>query len=229
MVKLIVALDYTTASEAIAMANTLKTHIEWVKVGLELFTHEGPKIVQQLKTLGFKVMLDLKLFDIPNTIRGSVRSASLIGADLITLHIFGGEKMIKAAIAGTQDALTKRKNAPLLFGITVLTSMKQGDLPEYTENISSLIVALAIHGQKWGLDGLVCSGHEVSDIKLLCPSLACLTPGIRISYTEQDDQQRIMTPKEAVKAGSDFLVIGRPITQASEPIKVIDDIIASIS
>lgn len=229
MAKIIVALDYTTVPEALAMANILKNHIEWVKVGLELFTYEGPQIVQQLKDMGFNIMLDLKFFDIPNTVRGGVKSACLIGADMITLHILGGKKMIKAAISGIQDALEKRTNVPLLFGITVLTSMKQNELPGYKQDVQPLIMTLAEYGQQWGLNGVVCSGHEVTAIKSKFSKLACLTPGIRISYTHNDDQQRTMTPKEAVTAGSDFLVIGRPITQAAKPLKIVEDISTSIS
>lgn len=228
MAKLIVALDYTYASEAITMATILKKYVEWVKVGLELFTQEGPTIIWSLKNMGFNVMLDLKLFDIPNTIKGSVHSACLMGVDILTLHILGGEHMIKTAISEAQDSIQKRSHAPLLFGVTILTSMKQGDLPGYKQDIESMVINLATYGHQWGLHGVVCSAQEVIKIKSLCPSLACLTPGIRISYTEKNDQHRVMTPKEAVKAGSDFLVVGRPITQAKQPKKIVEDIISSM-
>lgn len=228
MAKLIVALDYTYASEALAMANILKKHVEWVKVGLELFTHEGPSIIQLLKRMGFKVMLDLKLFDIPNTVKGSVRSACLMGVDMLTLHILGGEHMIKAAFNEVQNSIQKKSHSPLLFGVTILTSIKQGELPGYNQDITSMVLNLAGYGQQWGLHGIVCSGQELTKIKALYPSLSCLTPGIRMSYSQKDDQHRVMTPREAVKAGSDFLVIGRPITQAEQPIKIVEDIISSI-
>ena len=206
MAQLIVALDYTNAKDALATAESLRGCPIWMKVGLELFTQEGPSVVRRLKDMGFKVMLDLKMFDIPNTVAGGVRSACRMGVDLITLHALGGERMIRAAAK------------PLLFAVTVLTSMAPGELPGYGENLSGLAADLAAGGQSWGLDGVVCSGHEVEAIKSRCPGLLCLTPGIRpASGSAADDQRRVMTPAQAVRIGSDFLVVGRPITKAPVP------------
>ncbi len=219
MTKLIVALDYPDAQQALSMAKQLTTSVEWVKVGLELFTHAGPSIIESLKNLGFNIMLDLKFFDIPNTVKKSIRSAYTIGADIITLHILGGETMVKTAIQELQSIYEKKGHKPLLFGVTVLTSMKQGELPAYSQNLQSLVITLAKNAQLWGLNGIVCSGQDVSMLKPLYPSLLYLTPGIRMPQSTTDDQERIITPEEAILAGSDFLVVGRPITQSKHPIQ----------
>lgn len=226
MSKLVIALDYTDTLDALNMANTLRGSAEWMKVGLELFTREGPRMLQTLKGMGFKVMLDLKLFDIPNTVRGGVRSACWIGADMITVHLLGGERMIRAAVDEVQKSTYGTR--PLIFGVTVLTSMEQGELPGYTQNITSLAEDLAYSGMQWGLNGVVCSGHEARNIKARCPGLQCLTPGIRLESTS-DDQRRVMTPAEAVAAGSDFLVVGRPVTQAADPAAAAKAITSSIT
>lgn len=160
MAQLIVALDYTNAEDALATAESLRGCPIWMKVGLELFTHEGPAVVRKLKDMGFKVMLDLKMFDIPNTVAGGVRSACLMGVDLITLHALGGERMIRAAVDAVRQSAEAGGPKPLLFAVTVLTSMAPGELPGYGEDLSGLAADLAAGGQSWGLDGVVCSGHE---------------------------------------------------------------------
>lgn len=217
MAQLIAALDYTSAEDALATAAALRGCPLWMKVGLELFTHEGPSVVTRLKDMGFKVMLDLKMFDIPNTVKGGVRSACLMGADLVTLHALGGERMIRAAREAVDESAASGGSKPLLFAVTVLTSMAPGELPGYGDDLPGLAADLAAGGQAWGLDGVVCSGHEVEAIKRRCPDLRCLTPGIRPAAGNADDQRRIMTPAQAVRAGSDFLVVGRPITKAPIP------------
>lgn len=220
MAQLIVALDYTNAKDALATAESLRGCPIWMKVGLELFTQEGPSVVRRLKDMGFKVMLDLKMFDIPNTVAGGVRSACRMGVDLITLHALGGERMIRAAVDAVAESAASDGPKPLLFAVTVLTSMAPGELPGYGENLSGLAADLAAGGQSWGLDGVVCSGHEVEAIKSRCPGLLCLTPGIRpATGSAADDQRRVMTPAQAVRIGSDFLVVGRPITKAPVPAK----------
>lgn len=217
MAQLIAALDYTNAADALATADALRGCPIWMKVGLELFTHEGPSVAARLKEMGFKVMLDLKMFDIPNTVKGGVRSACLMDVDLITVHALGGERMIRAAREAIEESAASGGARPLLFAVTVLTSMAPGELPGYGEDLPGLAADLAVGGQAWGLDGVVCSGHEVETIKRRCPSLLCLTPGIRPASGSTDDQRRVMTPAQAVRAGSDFLVVGRPITKAPVP------------
>lgn len=217
MADLIVALDYTDMLDALNMATTLHNDVRWTKVGLELFTREGPRVVQTLKGMGFKMMLDLKMFDIPNTVRGGIRSACWIGADLVTLHMLGGERMIRAAVEEAEAQAEKSGTRPLLFGVTVLTSMEQGELPGYEGDIGALAAELADKARAWGLNGVVCSGFEAAAIKQRCSELLCLTPGIRPASDGKDDQRRIMTPAAAVAAGSDFLVVGRPVTKADDP------------
>lgn len=226
MAKLVVALDYTDTLDALNMASTLRGSAEWMKVGLELFTREGPRVVQTLKGMGFKVMLDLKLFDIPNTVRGGVRSACWIGADLITVHLLGGERMIRAAVEEARSV--PNGTQPLVFGITVLTSMEQGELPGCDMDIAALAADLAAKGADWGLNGVVCSGHEARAIKTNRPNLLCLTPGIRPDAATGDDQRRVMTPEQAVHAGADFLVVGRPITRSKDPAAAARAILASM-
>ena len=149
MAQLIVALDYTNAEDALATAESLRGCPIWMKVGLELFTHEGPAVVKKLKDMGFKVMLDLKMFDIPNTVAGGVRSACLMGVDLITLHALGGERMIHAAVDAVKQSAEEGGPKPLLFAVTVLTSMAPGELPGYGEDLSGLAADIErVHVQR---------------------------------------------------------------------------------
>ena len=224
MANLVIALDYTDAVDALNMATQLQGHTPWMKVGLELFTREGPLVVKTLKRMGFHVMLDLKMFDIPNTVRGGLRAASWIGADLITVHLLGGERMCRAALEERESL----EHKPLIFGVTVLTSLEQGELPVEAD-IRQLATNLAGNASAWGLDGVVCSGLEVAGIKAAHPKLRCLTPGIRPSGSESGDQRRVVTPAEAVAFGADFLVVGRPVTQAKDPVAAAKAIMDEIS
>lgn len=224
MAELVIALDYTNAQDALQMATQLRNTVPWMKVGLELFTGEGPGIVRELKDMNFHVMLDLKLFDIPNTVRGGVRSASKLQADLITIHLMGGERMCRAAV----EEAHVLSHTPLIFGVTVLTSMAQGELPGIAGDIRAHALHLADLAEQWGLDGVVCSGQEVGRIKAQHPGLKCLTPGIRPAGSGQNDQRRIVTPAQAVAMGSNFLVVGRPVTQAADPAAAAAAIIADM-
>ena len=225
MAELVVALDVAQAEQGIQLARSLKGTAPWVKVGLELFTVGGRDVISACKAMGFKVFLDLKFYDIPNTVGSAVAAAASMGVDMLTLHTQGGEAMCRAARAACQQSATK----PLLFGVTVLTSMADGDLPAYTGRLSHFAVELAQGAQAWGLDGVVCSGHEVQRIKQASPALLCLTPGIRPAGAAAGDQKRVMTPQEAVAAGSDFLVIGRPITRHAQPAQAAQEIMRSIA
>ena len=219
MAQLIAALDYTNAEDALATAESLRGCPIWMKVGLELFTHEGPAVVKKLKDMGFKVMLDLKMFDIPNTVAGGVRSACLMGVDLITLHALGGERMIHAAVDAVRQSAEEGGPKPLLFAVTVLTSMAPGELPGYGENLSGLAADLAAGGQAWGLDGVVCSPLEAGMVKAACgKEFLTVTPGVRFADGEVADQVRVTTPARAREIGSDYIVVGRPITAAADPV-----------
>ncbi|MDD6088520.1 MAG: orotidine-5'-phosphate decarboxylase [Desulfovibrionaceae bacterium] len=227
MAELITALDYPTASAALNLARQLNPEDSWMKVGMELFIAE-PQIMRELRTLGFHIMLDLKLFDIPNTVRGGVRSCCAQGAEILTLHMMGGESMIRGAVEEAAIIADRTGFRPLLFGVTVLTSMGDGDLPGVSEPVSSFAKKLAVKAASWGLDGVVCSGHEAAAIKKENPGLLCLTPGIRPANSAMQDQKRVMTPTMAVKSGSDFLVVGRPITKAENPAEAAADIAEEI-
>ena len=219
MAELVVALDYPEKTPALAMARLLQGSGAWVKVGLELFTREGPDVVRAMRELGLHVMLDMKFHDIPNTVQGAVRSACALDVDIVTVHLAGGERMIRAAAAGAEEgAQLYGTRRPMLFGITVLTSMAPGELPGYDGDLGALAETLARSGAACGLSGVVCSGHEVASIRAACPGLLTLTPGIRpAGGATTDDQRRTMTPAQAVAAGSHFLVVGRPVTKAADP------------
>ncbi len=230
MAELIVALDTQDVTEAYTLAQSLQGTAPWLKVGLELFVQGGPDIITKLKALGFKVFLDLKMYDIPNTVYGGVLSACKMGVDLLTIHTQGGERMARAAMEAVQDfeknICAKGQTRPLVFGVTVLTSMTQGELPLSQEKVEDLVLDLAQKAQNWGLDGVVCSGHEAAAIGAHCgKSFLRLTPGIRPVSGSADDQRRTMTPQQAVEAGARFLVVGRPITQANIPSQAAYDIL----
>lgn len=216
MSRLVVALDAPNRQTALEMARPLQGVVPWVKVGLELFTAEGPDLVGRLKKFGFQVFLDLKFFDIPNTVRGAVRSAGHAGADMCNIHVLGGERMAEAALAGRDESAPEM----LLFGVTLLTSMTETDLPLDSggAQASEIALRLAVSAKAYYLDGVVCSGLEVEGIKAATSDgLLCLTPGIRPDGAERADQRRVVTPAQAVQSGSDFLVVGRPITGSEHP------------
>ena len=224
--QLVVALDVPRRADALTMARTLKGTAPWCKVGMEMFTHAGPAFLEDLVGMGYKVFLDLKFYDIPNTVGQAVKSAAGVGVDMLTLHCQGGERMCRTACDAVAGLNGKK---PLLFGVTVLTSFAQGEMPGIRENTSDFALALARGAQNWGLDGVVCSGHEVAGIKAACPGFSCLCPGIRPSGSVADGQRRTMTPAQAVAAGADYLVVGRPIIAASDPRAAAQQILADMA
>ncbi|WP_027721015.1 orotidine-5'-phosphate decarboxylase [Maridesulfovibrio zosterae] len=228
MSELVVALDFKDANSAIEMAEKVRGIAPWVKVGLELFCAEGPEIIIRFKEMGFKVFVDLKFFDIPNTVKGAVRSATRAGADMLSLHALGGERMAIAAREGRAEAAVEG-DGPLLMAITILTSMGEEDiLFPIPEGIGATVLDLALASSQAGLDGIVCSGLEVEAIKAKCGNdFLCLTPGIRPASVS-DDQRRVVTPAQAVQRGSNFLVVGRPITGADNPAEAASRIIAEM-
>lgn len=221
---LIVALDLEF-NEAIELAQQLDPDSCRVKVGSKLFTSSGPKIVEELINLGFDVFLDLKFHDIPNTVSESIRSAADLGVWMVNLHASGGSKMMINA----RNALDDYSNPPLLVAVTMLTSLGDNDVKELGMNdISSQVMLLAELSKRSGLDGVVCSPNEVSKIKKLCGSeFIGVTPGIR-SINIDDDQSRVSSHKEALNSGSDFLVIGRPITKSPNPVKSVEEILKDL-
>ncbi|WP_419778679.1 orotidine-5'-phosphate decarboxylase [Maridesulfovibrio sp.] len=228
MSELVVALDFKDAQSAVEMAEKVRGVAPWVKVGLELFCAEGPKIITCFKEMGFKVFVDLKFFDIPNTVKGAVRSATRAGADMLSLHALGGERMAIAAREGRAEG-ANGADGPLLMAITILTSMDEDDIPfPVPDGLGSAVLDLALASSQAGLDGVVCSGLEVEAIKEKCGSdFLALTPGIRPASVS-DDQRRVVTPAQAVERGSNFLVVGRPITGADDPAEAARRIVAEM-
>lgn len=226
--RLIVALDVPSASEARVLANQLRGSCKWVKVGMELYIAAGNAIVEELVRQGFSVFLDLKLHDIPNTVVGAVRSAATAGASLLTVHASGGPAMLTAAA----QAAAKLRNHPRLLAVTVLTSMDASQLAAVGVNASPAVqvLRLARLAKASGIDGLVCSAEEVRALRSeLGPQAFLVTPGIRPTGSSMGDQKRVAIPAEAIRAGADMLVIGRPITQASNPAKAAETILAEIA
>ncbi|GMG88455.1 orotidine-5'-phosphate decarboxylase [Biformimicrobium ophioploci] len=221
---IIVALDYPSAEEALQMAARLDPALCRVKVGKELFTSEGPDLVRALVEKGFDVFLDLKFHDIPNTVAGAVRAAARLGVWMVNVHATGGEKMMRAAA----EALTEfGENRPLLTAVTVLTSTSPEELAPVgiDRGLREQVVALASLAKQCGLDGVVCSAEEASMLRdAIGENFSLVTPGIRPLGSDRGDQQRIVTPSQAMKNGSTYLVIGRPITKAESPVDALRNI-----
>jgi orotidine-5'-phosphate decarboxylase len=219
---LVVALDFPEKETALALAGRLQGVVPWVKVGLELYLGAGQEILARLKDMGFKVFLDLKFMDIPNTVQAAVAQATRTGADMLTVHTLGGRAMCEAAATGRDLGIVSGQTPPCLLGVTLLTSLGPGDLAWNAsatgDDIRDLTVHLAQSAQNWKLDGVVCSGSEVRVIRQACgASFRLLTPGIRLPDADSADQSRVCTPARAARDGSDYLVVGRPITRSADP------------
>ncbi len=227
--KVIVALDYANQDDALAFVDKIDPNSCRLKVGKEMFTLFGPHFVDQIQQRGFSVFLDLKFHDIPNTCSKAVRAAAELGVWMVNVHASGGERMM----AASREILESYgKDRPLLIGVTVLTSMEQSDLQGIGIDVAPAqqVMRLATLTKNAGLDGVVCSAQESSMLKAaLGQEFKLVTPGIRPAGSDAADQRRIMTPAEAIVAGSDYLVIGRPITQASDPALVLAQINASLA
>ncbi len=226
--KIIVALDYADAASALKLVQQLDPALCRLKVGKELFTAAGPQFVEQLSRAEFGVFLDLKFHDIPNTVAKACVAASNLGIWMLNVHASGGAEMMQAAKQAVDNSASK----PLLIAVTVLTSMSQQtlnqigihtDLPAHVLNLATLT-------KQAGLDGVVCSALEAKMLRLALGSDFCLvTPGIRPAKSDKNDQNRTMTPTEAIQAGVSYLVIGRPITQAAKPIEILQSITQEIN
>lgn len=226
--RIIVALDMANEAEVLALLGQLDPASCRVKVGKELFTRYGPALVRQITALGFDVFLDLKFHDIPNTVNKAVAAAAELGVWMLTVHAAGGADMLRAA----RDAVADSENKPLLVAVTLLTSLEEGDLEVQGVQRSPLeqVQRLASLAQECGMDGVVCSARETGELrKLLRKDFLLVTPGIRPQGDAAHDQKRIVTPADAVNAGSDYLVIGRPVTRAREPVAKLAQIQKEIS
>jgi len=216
--RLIIAMDFAEMNQALALADNIDPRRCRLKVGKEMFTRFGPELIKQLQGRGFDIFLDLKFHDIPNTVARACAAAADLGVWMVNLHASGGRKMMETAAATLQNYA---KDAPLLIAVTVLTSMSEDELHEtgITGSIEQRVLSLSKLARDCGLDGVVCSALEVSTLrKQISDDFLLVTPGIRPIGAAAGDQHRIMTPVDALMAGSDYLVIGRPVTQASDPL-----------
>jgi orotidine-5'-phosphate decarboxylase len=223
--KIIVALDVPTGKEALHLVDQLRHDISFFKIGLQLYTAAGPAIVRQVLVTGARVFLDLKLHDIPNTVAGAVESASELGVQMLTIHLSGGQAMVRAA------ANARKKDLSLL-GVTVLTSIDEPALHEVgvSDTVEKQVARLAEIGSAAGINGLVTSPKEVKFLReKFGPQMTLVVPGIRPAGAEAADQKRVMTPREAIEAGANYLVIGRPITAQSNPRDVVAKICDEIA
>lgn len=217
---IVVALDFDNTRQTLELVDRLDPNRCRLKVGKELFTSEGPQLVESLQTKGFDVFLDLKFHDIPNTCAKAVKAAANMGVWMVNVHASGGQRMMEAA----REALESFQQKPILIGVTVLTSMEQQDLAGIGLDVDpqQQVKRLADLTKLSGLDGVVCSAQEAAMLKQQCGAdFQLITPGIRPSFAQQGDQRRVMTPAQAMDAGVDYMVIGRPITQAEDPIEAL--------
>lgn len=221
--KIIVALDYPEAKPALDLVSHLDPSLCRLKVGKELFTAAGPDVVEQLMKRGFEVFLDLKFHDIPNTTAQACKAAASLGVWMVNVHALGGRRMMEAA----REAVAASTRPPKLIAVTVLTSMAQEDLAGIgiTATPAEMVLRLAALARDSGLDGVVCSAQEAALLRQHCGGNFCLvTPGIRPADAAADDQSRIMTPLAALQNGASYLVIGRPITRAADPLSALRNI-----
>jgi orotidine-5'-phosphate decarboxylase len=223
--RLIVALDVPTQTEALKLVRELSPEVGFFKIGLQLYTAGGPEIVRGVLATGAKVFLDLKVHDIPNTVGRAVESAGRLGVQMLTIHLSGGEEMIRAAIDGRQHDMS-------ILGVTVLTSATEGTLREVgvSDKIDNHVLRLARLGVTAGVDGLVASPHEIKIVRgEFADQIKIVVPGIRPTWSEAGDQKRVMTPREAFQNGADYLIIGRPIIAHPSPRAAFAKILSELS
>ena len=222
--KIIVALDVPTKERALELVEQLRGEISFFKIGLQLYTAEGPEIVRSVLATGAKVWLDLKLYDIPNTVARAVESAGTLGVQMLTIHLSGGSEMIRAATAARQKDM-------LLLGVTVLTSATEQTLHEIgiTGTVENQVIRLAKLGAEGGIDGVVASPREIKLLRReFGDRIKIAVQGIRPSWAEPGDQKRFMTPRDALEAGADYLGIGRPISGHAQPREALAKILGEL-
>jgi len=222
--KIIVALDVATKEKALELVEQLSSKISFFKIGLQLYTAEGPEIVRAVLSTGAKVWLDLKLYDIPNTVARAVESASILGVQMLTIHLSGGSEMIRAATGACSADM-------LLLGVTVLTSATEQTLREIgiTTTVEDQVLRLARLGVEAGIGGVVASPHEIKMLRAEFGNrIKIAVQGIRPRWAEPGDQKRFMTPREAIDAGADYIGIGRPITAHARPAEALEKILEEL-
>ncbi|MCD6406399.1 orotidine-5'-phosphate decarboxylase [Candidatus Aerophobetes bacterium] len=226
--RLILALDVDTKKEAEKLVMQLKDLVSFFKVGMRLFFHYGPEIISSIKKMGGKVFLDSKLHDIPTVVEATAKIIGKMDVDMLTIHTLGGKEMMRRA----KEAIKRENPSTKVLGVTVLTSIDQRVLKDdlgIEGDIKEKVLFLAQKAEEAGLDGVVCSGKEVETLReYLDKKFLLVVPGIRPYSVRKDEQKRTFTPKEAILKGADYLVIGRPILQASDPVKATKDILREI-
>jgi orotidine-5'-phosphate decarboxylase len=226
--QIILALDVNSLTKAQSILSELKSHIGGVKLGMEFFNSFGPDGVREISKLGIPIFLDLKLHDIPITVYKTIKTLMELDIAIINVHSSGGRDMLEAAAKARSEFKDKSTK---LIAVTVLTSLDDNDIEEigYKDNSEDLVLRLASLAKDSGLDGVVCSAKEISLIKSkLGKNFILVVPGIRLEKDNKNDQKRVMSPKKAINAGADLLVIGRPITDSKDPLKTIDNILENI-
>ncbi len=214
----IIACDFPDKERTLSFLDNFKGKKPYVKIGMELFYSEGADMLKRIKDRGHEIFLDLKLYDIPNTVKSAMKVLSGLQADMVNLHTAGGSEMMKAALEGLSGEGKKR---PLLIGVTILTSADENTLHNemlISESMENTVMSYAKNAMKSGLDGVVCSALEAEKVKQACSrDFLTVTPGIRFADGETGDQKRVVTPERAAKIGSDYIVVGRPITKSEDP------------
>lgn len=231
LARLIVALDTSERTQILELARSLRSHVGMFKIGLEAFTACGPTLVDELRTAGMPVFLDLKLHDIPNTVEKAARNLARLGAKLMTVHVGGGETMLRAAAAGAVAGTAKAEDRPRVLAVTVLTSLDDASLDALgiPGGVAARVPVWAALAARAGCDGVVCSPHEVAALRAQRGAeFILLAPGIRPAGEAAGDQKRVATPRQAVDAGASYLVVGRPITAAANPAAAAAAIVAEM-
>jgi orotidine-5'-phosphate decarboxylase len=230
--RLIVALDVETLDQALALVRALAGEVGMFKVGKQLFTHAGPQAVRLIQNLGGEIFLDLKFHDIPNTVAKAAVEATRLGVKMFNVHASGSLEMMRATVKEVRRVCRQEKRRrPIMLAVTVLTSLNQDDLQRVgvERKVADQVVRLALLTKEAGMDGVVASPHEVADIREACGRrFVIVTPGIRPAFANHDDQQRVMTPRGAVRAGVDYIVVGRPIVEAKDPVASARAIVAEM-
>jgi orotidine-5'-phosphate decarboxylase len=230
--RLIVALDVDTLEQATDLVRQLAGEVGMFKIGKQLFTHAGPQAVRQIQELGGEIFLDLKFHDIPNTVAKAAIEATRLGVKMFNVHASGSLEMMRTTVKEVMR-VCRRQNLrkPIMLAVTVLTSLNQDDLERVgvERKVADQVVRLALLTKEAGMDGVVASPHEVADIREVCGRrFVIVTPGIRPSDGSRDDQQRVMTPRDAVCGGVDYIVVGRPIIEAKDPVAAARAIVADM-
>jgi orotidine-5'-phosphate decarboxylase len=231
--RLIFALDVEHFGEAQKLVGLLKGHVGLFKVGKQLFTHSGPKVIDMIRNKGERVFLDLKFHDIPNTVARAGEEATKLGSTMFTVHSMGGYEMMKGAVESSKNT-AKQLNIPkpLILAVTILTSMDEATLEEVgiKTPLEEQVARLATLAKRAGVSGVVASPREISLIRDHCESdFLIVTPGVRPASAAKDDQKRTLTPGEAIRAGANYIVVGRPIKEADDPVRAADEIVEEIS